>query len=41
MFTPFHKPPYPYLYGRSIDETTTELLVRGEDQLVGNPKRKV
>jgi hypothetical protein len=23
VFTPFHKPPYPYLYGRSIDETTT------------------
>jgi hypothetical protein len=23
MFTPFHKPPYTYPYGRSIDETTT------------------
>jgi hypothetical protein len=23
MFTPFHKPPYPYLYGRSVDETMT------------------
>jgi hypothetical protein len=23
MFTPFHKPPYPYLYGKSVDETTT------------------
>jgi hypothetical protein len=23
VFTPFHKPPYPYLYGRSVDETTT------------------
>jgi hypothetical protein len=23
MFTPFHKPPYPYPYGRSVDETTT------------------
>jgi hypothetical protein len=21
VFTPFHKPPYPYLYGRSVDET--------------------
>jgi hypothetical protein len=28
VFTPFHKPPYPYLYGRSVDETTTLLLVR-------------
>jgi hypothetical protein len=27
VFTPFHKPPYPYLYGRSVDETTTA----GED----------
>jgi hypothetical protein len=25
MFTPFHKPPYPNLYGRSVDETTTIL----------------
>jgi hypothetical protein len=25
MFTPFHKPPYTYLYGRSIDETTTRI----------------
>jgi hypothetical protein len=23
VFTPFHKPPYSYLYGRSVDETTT------------------
>jgi hypothetical protein len=23
VFTPFHKPPYPYPYGRSLDETTT------------------
>jgi hypothetical protein len=23
VFTSFHKPPYPYLYGRSVDETTT------------------
>jgi hypothetical protein len=23
VFTPFHKPPYPYLYGRSVDKTTT------------------
>jgi hypothetical protein len=23
MFTPFHKPPYTYPYGRSVDETTT------------------
>jgi hypothetical protein len=26
VFTPFHKPPYPYLYGRSVDETTTVFL---------------
>jgi hypothetical protein len=25
MFTLFHKPPYPYLYGRSVDETMTFL----------------
>jgi hypothetical protein len=25
VFTPFHKPPYPYPYGRSVDETTTEV----------------
>jgi hypothetical protein len=30
MFTPFHKLPYPYLYGRSVDETTTI------DKLVGS-----
>jgi hypothetical protein len=23
VFTPFHKPPYTYPYGRSVDETTT------------------
>jgi hypothetical protein len=27
VFTPFHKPPYPYPYGRSVDETTTLNLV--------------
>jgi hypothetical protein len=26
VFTPFHKPPYPYLYGRSVDETTTQVV---------------
>jgi hypothetical protein len=26
VFTPFHKPPYPYPYGRSVDETTTIFL---------------
>jgi hypothetical protein len=26
MFTPFHKPPYTYPYGRSIDETTTAVV---------------
>jgi hypothetical protein len=31
VFTPFHKPPYPYLYGRSIDETTTSLLELEEE----------
>jgi hypothetical protein len=24
VFTLFHKPPYTYPYGRSLDETTTE-----------------
>jgi hypothetical protein len=27
VFTPFHKPPYPYLYGRSVDETTTQIFL--------------
>jgi hypothetical protein len=27
VFTPFHKPPYPYLYGRSVDETTTKPIL--------------
>jgi hypothetical protein len=27
VFTPFHKPPYPYLYGRSVDETTTVVIL--------------
>jgi hypothetical protein len=26
MFTPFHKPPYTYPYGRSVDETTTATI---------------
>jgi hypothetical protein len=26
VFTPFHKPPYPYPYGRSVDETTTPIV---------------
>jgi hypothetical protein len=26
MFTPFHKPPYTYLYGRSVDKTTTAMM---------------
>jgi hypothetical protein len=30
VFTPFHKPPYPYLYGRSVDETTTTATVEVE-----------
>jgi hypothetical protein len=25
VFTPFHKPPYTYPYGRSVDETMTAL----------------
>jgi hypothetical protein len=25
VFTPYHKPPYTYLYGRSVDETTTRV----------------
>jgi hypothetical protein len=39
VFTPFHKPPYTYPYGRSVDKTTTasvyispflsSLMVRG------------
>jgi hypothetical protein len=32
-FTPFHKLPYPYLYGRSIDETTTGTLDYISDNL--------
>jgi hypothetical protein len=24
VFTPFHKPPYTYPYGRFVDETTTK-----------------
>jgi hypothetical protein len=28
VFTPFHKPPYPYPYGRSVDETTTGATAR-------------
>jgi hypothetical protein len=28
MFTPFHKPPYTYPYGRSVDETTTIKIPR-------------
>jgi hypothetical protein len=27
VFTPFHKPPYPYPYGRFVDETTTTVVV--------------
>jgi hypothetical protein len=27
VFPPFHKPPYPYLYGRSVDETTTAAAI--------------
>jgi hypothetical protein len=27
VFTPFHKPTYPYPYGRSVDETTTSRKV--------------
>jgi hypothetical protein len=26
VFTPFHKPPYTYPYGRSVDETTTTVM---------------
>jgi hypothetical protein len=29
VFTPFHKPPYTYLYGRSVDEITTVGAHRG------------
>jgi hypothetical protein len=33
VFTPFHKPPYTYPYGRSVDKTTTgqEVVVGGDD----------
>jgi hypothetical protein len=27
MFPPFHKPPYTYTHGRSVDETTTNFDV--------------
>jgi hypothetical protein len=30
VFTPFHKPPYPYPYGRSVDETTTDMTKNGK-----------
>jgi hypothetical protein len=29
VFTPFHKPPYTYPYGRSVDETTTIKIIKG------------
>jgi hypothetical protein len=35
VFTPFHKPPYPYLYGRSVDETTTIAYRAMYDKLEG------
>jgi hypothetical protein len=28
VFTPFHKPPYTYPYGRSVDETTTQAVAK-------------
>jgi hypothetical protein len=31
VFTPFHKPPYTYPYGRSVDETTTRTVPNPED----------
>jgi hypothetical protein len=38
VFTPFHKPPYTYPYGRSVDETMTgapaPVLVAGTWQLI-------
>jgi hypothetical protein len=34
VFTPFHKPPYPYPYGRSVDETMTPAnITRGANHL--------
>jgi hypothetical protein len=36
MFTPFHKPPYTYPYGRSVDETTTEPQEKGIMSTVAN-----
>jgi hypothetical protein len=27
VFTPFHKPPYTYPYGRSVDKTTTPKVI--------------
>jgi hypothetical protein len=30
VFTPFHKPPYTYLYGRSIDKTMTSAKNRAK-----------
>jgi hypothetical protein len=38
MFTPFHKPPYPYPYGRSVDETTTVDLFKKELLDVRGPR---
>jgi hypothetical protein len=34
VFTPFHKLPYPYPYGRSIDETTT--IVHNKDDTIAH-----
>jgi hypothetical protein len=35
VFTPFHKPPYTYPYGRSVDETTTQIIEEpGDDHYV-------
>jgi hypothetical protein len=37
MFTPFHKPPYTYPYGRSVNETTTiENIVAAKELLENN-----
>jgi hypothetical protein len=39
VFTPFHKPPYPYLYGRSVDETTTQIAGSAGLSVIGLTKK--
>jgi hypothetical protein len=40
MFTPFHKPPYTYPYGRSVDKTMTP-GPKGVITIIGDYKRSM